>query len=221
MNDVVTQHWPVWDKPVRFIHWYFPLAISFMWWTGEAGYMQWHSWCGYSLLVVTATRLSWGVIGSHYARFTQFIKTPATVWRYIRHGEFDGPGHNPLGGYSTLLMLLLLSSQGLTGLVSTDDILFDGPLAFWASQWAPSLGEWHEINWTILLCAMTLHVLAIVFYSLVKQQALVAAMWRGYAPGCESQVKPVHSLWAIGLAIFWAAILAAIVAWAPQAPSYY
>ena len=183
--------------------------------------MQWHSWCGYSLLVATATRLSWGVVGSHYARFSQIIKTPATVWRYIRDGEFDGPGHNPLGGYSTLLMLLILIGQGLSGLASIDDILFEGPLAFWASQWAPSLGEWHEINWTILVCALTLHLLAIAFYSLVKKQALVAAMLKGHAPGRESEVEPVHSLWAIALAIFWTAILAAIVAWAPQAPSYY
>ena len=49
--------WPVWDRPVRFMHWYFPVALGFMWWSGEQGYTLWHSWCGYSLIVIAATRL--------------------------------------------------------------------------------------------------------------------------------------------------------------------
>ena len=29
--------WPLWDRAVRIIHWYLPLAILFMWWSGEEG----------------------------------------------------------------------------------------------------------------------------------------------------------------------------------------
>lgn len=221
MSNATGTHWPVWDRPVRFIHWYFPVAISFMWWSGTQGYMRWHSWCGYTLLIATATRLSWGLVGSHYARFSQFLKTPATVWRHIRGAQFDGVGHNPLGGYSTLVMLFLIVAQGLTGLASSDDILFEGPLAYWATTWAPGLSEWHEINWTILSCAIALHLTAIAFYSLVRKQALISAMWRGYSPGREGAVRPVNAWRAVALAFLWALLLTTIIALAPESPSYY
>jgi len=39
-----------------------------MWWTGEQGWFDWHSRIGYSLLVVTLTRLMWGFVGSYHAR---------------------------------------------------------------------------------------------------------------------------------------------------------
>ena len=36
--------YPVWDRVVRTIHWYFPLAIGTMWWSGEQGRMDIHEW---------------------------------------------------------------------------------------------------------------------------------------------------------------------------------
>lgn len=221
LNKALDPHWPVWDRPVRVIHWYFPLAVTFMWWTREEGYMQWHSWCGYSLLVVVLTRLTWGFFGSHYARFTQFIESPITVWRYVRGADFDGVGHNPVGGYSTLILLLLITVQGLTGLASSDDILFEGPLAYWAADYSSTLTEWHTLNWLLLVSVIVVHVFAIAFYSLIRKQKLIIVMWRGYEPGRISHWKPVNAWWAFSAAIVWSLLLAAVITLAPQAPSYY
>lgn len=221
MKVDIDQHWPVWDRPVRLIHWYFPLAIVFMWWSAEEGYMRWHSWCGYSVLVMAATRITWGFVGSHYARFQQFLRQPSTVWRYVRGAGFDEVGHNPLGGYSVLLLLLLIMLQGVTGLVSADDILFEGPLAYWAGDWSPRLTQWHVINWTLLMLAMAVHLLAIAFYTLVKKQPLITAMWRGRASGRSAAMKPVSALWALLVALIWSVLLMVMIMFAPEAPTYY
>jgi len=90
--------WPLWDPVVRVIHWYFPVAIAFMWWSGEQGHYQWHSWVGYSLLVAAGTRVVWGLVGSEPARFRSFLRGPATIVAYLRGRVAAGEGHNPLGG---------------------------------------------------------------------------------------------------------------------------
>ena len=213
--------WPVWDVVVRVIHWYFPLAIAFMWWSGGEGLMQWHSRVGYSLLVASLTRILWGFVGSYYARFANFLCSPRAVWHYIRGKPFTGLGHNPLGGWSSVALLLLVTSQATSGLFASDDILFEGPLAYWAGDWSATLGAWHETNWTLLRTLILIHVCAILFYKLVKKQALVQAMITGRAVDRFSSEKPVSSRWALVIAGIASAVLALVVAYAPDSPSYY
>lgn len=221
MSDVSHQNWPVWDWPVRLSHWYFPIAIVFMWWSGEEGHMQWHSWCGYSLLVVALTRITWGFVGSKYARFRQFLCHPKTVWRYVRGAGFSGIGHNPLGGYASVLLLLLLVVQASTGLASTDDILFDGPLAYWAGDWSPVVTQWHDVNWSVLMVAIAVHLTAVAFHTAVKKQPLISTMWKGQGPNRSTTIRPVNSGWAVLVAFVWSSLLVALISVVPVAPSYY
>lgn len=213
--------WPVWDWPVRIIHWYFPIAIAFMWWSGEEGKMQWHSWVGYSLLVAAATRLLWGLVGSYHARFTTFLRGPSAVLAYLRGQRFDGVGHNPVGGWSTLLLLSLVFTQALSGLFSADDILFEGPFAYWAGDWSDALTEWHEVNWGILQVLIAVHLGAIAFYQRVKKQAMVQTMWFGRSEGRRSEAPPRPAWLALLIALVLAGVLLGLISVAPEAPSYY
>ncbi len=219
MSD--TQRWPVWDWPVRLIHWYFPLAIAAMWWTGEEGMMQWHSWVGYSLLVAGVTRILWGVVGSHHARFSNFLRKPSAVLAYLRGEPFTGVGHNPVGGWSTLLLLLLVVTQAGTGLFSNDDIAFEGPFAYWAGDWSSALSELHEVNWSILLTLIVIHVLAILYYRFAKQKNLVKPMIFGQAEDTFSEVAPRSPWLALAIMIVVSGFLYLAIMSAPVAPSYY
>ena len=213
--------WPVWDWPVRVIHWYFPVAIGFMWWSAEQGEMLWHSRVGYSVLVLTLTRLVWGFVGSYHARFASFLRGPNAVIAYLRGAPLSGVGHNPAGGWSALLLLIFVSTQAMSGLFASDDILFEGPLAYWAGDWSSRIGAWHEVNWTILSTLVVLHLLAISFYWFVKKEPLVSTMIRGRALGRSSAYKPVSGFWALAVGSIISLMLWALVYWAPVAPSYY
>lgn len=213
--------WVVWDWPVRLIHWYFPLGIGFMWWSGEAGHMQWHSWAGYSLLVAGLTRLLWGFFGSYHARFSSFLRSPVQVLAYLRGAPFTGVGHNPIGGWSTLVLLVLVITQAVSGLCASDDISFEGPLSYWAGDWADTLTEWHEVNWALLQLVIVVHIAAITFYHFRKRQPLVRAMLVGSAPGKVSAKPPAPAWRAIVIATFVATLLALVITLAPEAPSYY
>src|SRR5690606_36737039 len=135
----------VWDLPVRLTHWLIVALVAFSWWTAEINNLQWHSWSGYALLVLIIFRIYWGFVGSSTARFSSFIKGPVTVARYaarqISRSVAPTVGHNPLGGWSELLLCSLLLGQIVLGLFSEDvDGLASGPLSYLVSydraRWA-------------------------------------------------------------------------------------
>jgi len=213
--------WPLWDRVVRVIHWYFPVGIAFMWWSGEQGLYEWHSWVGYSLLVAVVTRICWGFVGSESAQFRLFLRGPSAVWNYLRGTPFHGEGHNPLGGWSTLLLLFLVLAQGFTGLFSSDDILFEAPFAYWGGDLSGLLAAWHETNWVILQVFIVVHLLAISFYHFYRGEPLVKAMWFGRAGARAGRSAPRSAWLGLGIAACAAGLLALLIAIAPEAPSYY
>ncbi|MCB1757803.1 MAG: cytochrome b/b6 domain-containing protein [Gammaproteobacteria bacterium] len=184
------QIFKLWDLPVRLFHWLLVLALGALWYTGETGdYMEWHMHIGVFVLAMILARLVWGVIGSSNARFGAFLDVRGALVHlrklFKREPEIH-PGHNPLGGWMVLLMLVLLLLQPLTGLFTTDDIFTEGPLTrFVSSDTAGFLSAWHKRIFLILQIAAGLHVLAIVFYLTFKKTNLIRAMVRGstYWPG--------------------------------------
>src|SRR5687768_2369014 len=110
----------LWDLPVRLVHWAFVLLLPALWWTAEEGEIEWHRRLAYMMLALLLFRLLWGFFGSATARFSQFVKGPAGILSYLR--DRPGPrvvGHNPLGGWSVLLLLGLLATQVALGLFAT------------------------------------------------------------------------------------------------------
>ena len=67
----------VWDMPVRVFHWLLVISFAGAWLTSEGERQQMiHYAFGYSACALVLFRIVWGVVGTRYARFTQFIKGP-------------------------------------------------------------------------------------------------------------------------------------------------
>jgi cytochrome b len=60
-------------------------------------------------LALLAARVAWGFGGSRYARFAQFVRTPAATLAYARLARAGHAprylGHNPLGAWMVLALL--------------------------------------------------------------------------------------------------------------------
>lgn len=175
----------LWDLPVRLVHWAFVLLLPALWWSAEEGDLELHKQLGMVMLILVVFRLLWGLVGSSSARFAGFLRGPRAVLRYVRglFGRESEPvaGHNPLGGWSVALLLLLLAAQVGLGLIAQDtDGIESGPLNYLVSydtaEWAR---EMHELGFNVLLALVGVHVLAIVFYLAVKRDNLVGAMITG------------------------------------------
>jgi cytochrome b len=174
----------VWDLPTRLFHWVLVLLVAVNIVTGNIGglrEMQWHEWSGLMILALVLFRLLWGLVGSRRSRFADFVRGPRAVIVYA-HGLLTGRhtasiGHNPLGGWSVMAMVLCLLLQAATGMFANDDILTEGPLARKVSPAISDLlTEVHEINASVLYLLITVHLAAVLYYTVVHKEALLRAM---------------------------------------------
>lgn len=182
---------PLWDLPVRLVHWLLAGLIVFSWWSVHNHHTDWHIWSGCAILTLLLFRLMWGVVGSSTARFSSFVPGPGTVLRYLR-GGWSGIGHTPLGAISVLALLAAVAVQVGLGLVSQDpDGLYFGPLATLVSSDASdNARDLHELWFNVVLGLIVLHVGAIVFFRL-RGRHLTKPMITGKA-ALDPQAAPMR-----------------------------
>lgn len=191
---------PVWDLPVRLVHWLLAGLIAFSWWSVHNHHTDWHIWSGCAILTLLIFRLLWGVVGSSTARFAGFVRGPRAIADYLR-GRWRGIGHSPLGGLSVVAIFLAVAVQVGLGLVSQDeDGIYAGPLSRLISSDASDRArDLHESWFNVVLALIVLHVAAIAYYRL-RGRKLTMPMITGQAP-LEPGVAPMRP------GKWWAALL--------------
>lgn len=158
---------PVWDLPVRLVHWLLAALITFSWWSVHNHHTDWHIWSGCAILTLLIFRLLWGIVGSSTARFANFVRGPRSVLADLK-GRWTGIGHTPLGALSVVAMFLAVAVQVGLGLISQDeDGIYAGPLArLVSSDTSDTARDIHELWFKVILALIVLHVAAILFYRL-------------------------------------------------------
>jgi len=177
---------PIWDLPVRLFHWSLVASVATSWATAELGWMGIHFLSGYTILILLLFRLGWGIVGSHPARFASFIKGPRAALDHLRELRLppdQAPpvlGHNPLGGWMVVTLLLVLLIQAGTGLFTSDDIMVDGPLVdYVSSAVVKSLSTVHRLLFKLLFALAAIHVGVVAAYLMVRRENLIRPMITG------------------------------------------
>lgn len=181
----------VWDLPLRLFHWLLVLAVTGALITINLGvsWIEWHGRFGLAVIGLIAFRLAWGALGSTHSRFCSFFPTPTAIGRYLR-GHWQQPGHNPLGALSVYALLALFGFQAISGLFTTDEIAFSGPLTRAVSSGMVStLSRLHRQTELWMYVLLGLHILAIVVYRL-RGRNLVGPMIHGQLQVDESVARP-------------------------------
>lgn len=183
----------IWDLPVRLFHWAIVLLVPALWASHHYEKMDAHILLGEIMLGLVVWRLLWGLFGSSTARFATFVKGPGAALRSLRGGA-KALGHSPIGGWSVVVMLLLLVVQiGLGLFASDEDSIYAGPLSHLVSyDTARTLAHRHETIFWGLVALIALHVAAILWYRLVKRDDLITPMitGRGDAVPGEAALVP-------------------------------
>lgn len=170
----------VWDMPVRVFHWLLVICFAGAWLTSESERLAMiHYAFGYTACVLVLVRLVWGVIGTRYARFSQFLKSPKEVIGHFRamlrgHPHHD-VGHNPAGGLVMFALMLLILLIGFTGYLTVKE--FFGNFA----------SEIHEAVASLVLGLVIVHVIAAIGMSVIEKQNLVRSMVTGKKKGFPEQ----------------------------------
>jgi len=218
----------VWDLPVRLMHWTLVFAVAGAWATQEleGDWFNYHLWCGYVVLLVAATRIVWGFLGTRHARFADFVRGPGAVLAYARSMLGKQParyaGHNPLGALMVLALLAMLIMQAVTGLFANDQIMSTGPLyGYVTGSTSDQLTTIHKQLFDLLLVAIALHVTAALVYLFVKHDNLILPMITGRKPGAavapEDRIASSRSWLAVLVLGALAATLYVVVRRAPEA----
>lgn len=173
MNTSTKPMVKVWDIWVRFTHWTVAVGVlaNLLGLTEEGD--TWHQYIGYAVATLVVLRLLWGLVGTKYARFSNFFPTPN---RIIRHVKSFGQkptqphlGHNPFGALMMFALWAAILGLGVSGYMMTLD-------QYWGEEW---LQETHEVLANSLYVLIPLHVGAAILMSFIEKQNLVKAMITG------------------------------------------
>jgi cytochrome b len=176
----------VWDLPVRLFHWVLVLLLVFQLVSGKIGgnLMPWHVYSGYGVLVLVVFRILWGFAGSTHARFASFLAGLAATLRFAKRlfsrEAVPQVGHNPLGGWMVIALIVSLALQAISGLFANDGVDTNGPLAPLVSlEVSDDLSQFHRWNLKVLLALAGVHVAGVLFHWIVKKDNLIGAMFTG------------------------------------------
>lgn len=175
----------VWDIFVRVFHWSLAVAFFLAYFSEDAS-LKLHVYVGYFIALLVAFRIGWGVVGTKYARFTNFIYKPRKVARYALNllslGGRRYIGHSPAGGAMVLLLLIMMLLIVLSGLFSLALSEGSGPLAAYLTVNRSAGHQWKEIHETlanITFGLVLIHICAVLWASFVHGENLIRAMWNG------------------------------------------
>ncbi len=162
----------VWDPLVRVLHWGLASNVIVAYFT-HASFERVHLITGYAALGFLAVRIVWGFVGPEHARFRNFIVSPLAVWRYTRAllkgQEPHYVGHNPLGGWMIVALLVTVAGASISGWIYDTD-------AYWGDERVEAV---HWFFGNLILPLVLLHVGGVIFTSIRQRENLVAAMIHG------------------------------------------
>lgn len=170
----------VWDMPVRVFHWLLVICFAGAWLTSESERLAMiHYAFGYTACLLVLIRLVWGLVGTRYARFTQFLKSPRAVLGHflamLRGHPHHDVGHNPAGGLVMFALMLLILLIGFTGYLTVKEFL------------GGFVSEIHEAVASIALAIVVVHIIAAIGMSVIEKQNLVRSMVTGKKKGFPEQ----------------------------------
>ncbi len=179
----------VWDPLVRVFHWTLVSAFIVAWLT-EDEFMSVHAYAGYLIAGLLAVRLVWGLVGTRYARFSDFVKSPRVVIAYLkdlaRLKAKRTLGHNPAGGAMILALLIMLTVTVVTGLLAYGAEGM-GPLTEFFSHQSGYGSEFfeevHEFFAHVTLVLVFIHLGGVALGSFLHRENLVRAMFTGRKAG--------------------------------------
>ena len=139
----------------------------------EGEWMPVHVWAGYGVFGLLAFRLVWGMIGPRPARFSDFVYRPRTVVRYcfavFRRNADRYLGHNPAGGAMIIALLLL------TFVTTVSGMLMQGT----GEAGIEFIEETHEFAANATMALVVIHILGVIWESLLHRENLIKAMITG------------------------------------------
>ena len=178
----------IWDLSLRLFHFMLIILVVGLTISAKFDVLYIHQYFGFGLLGLLCFRLVWGFIGSYYSRFKSFNLSFKESLMQFSQQYHTKSVRTPIGSFSTLFFLITLLILSVSGLFSSDDILYDGPLAFLTPSYTSVWTKIHNVFHYILYSLIAVHLLAIFYYQFFIKNKIIQRMFDGYAKNNEINI---------------------------------
>ena len=197
----------IWDLPTRLFHW--ALAASFLaafaigsLVDDDSAMFAIHMLLGGVAAFLVVLRLVWGLVGSRWSRFSEFVVSPAEVVAYLR-GTLTGDttrhtGHNPATSVAAYVIFALIIGLAVTGVLMGRAEVFE---------------EIHEVLAWVTIAVVVAHIAGVVWHTIRCRENIALTMVDGRKEAEASEAipsaRPVVALVFVALVGLWTAGLIA------------
>ena len=171
----------VWDFSLRIFHFALILLVMGSIFTAKADLLSIHEYFGLCLLGLIFFRIIWGFVGTYYSRFESFNFSIEKALTQFSKDYKNSSVRTPLGSYSTLVFLIVILVLTISGLFSSDDILYDGPLTFLMPKYINFWTLIHNIFHYFLYSLIIFHLVAICYYQFFIKNMIIQRIVYGYS----------------------------------------
>ncbi len=171
----------IWDLPLRLFHISLIFLIIGSISSAKMNMLELHQYFGVALIGLVFFRILWGFFGTYYSRFTSFnLSIVDTLSQFSKTNDITSV-RTPIGCYSTIIIMMVLLTISVSGLFSSDDILYDAPLSFLTPNLTSDWTYIHNILHYFLYTLIGIHILAILYYQIVKKMKIIERVLDGYS----------------------------------------
>ena len=201
----------VWDLSLRVFHFILIILILGSYISAKLDMLNIHQYFGVSILGLIFFRILWGFIGSYYSKFESFnISIKGALTQFSKKNQ-NKSIRTPLGSFSTLTFIIVLIGLSISGLFSSDDVLYDAPLAHLASNYVYLWTDIHNLLHFFLYFLVGTHILAILYYQIIKKHKIIQRMIDGYTRINQKNVRSINEKTSKGIMLISIFILTPIL----------
>ena len=171
----------IWDLPLRLFHISLIFLVIGSISSAKLNMLDLHQYFGVALLGLVLFRIIWGFFGTYYSSFKSFNLSIIDALSQFSKTNTITSIRTPIGCYSTLIFIIVLLSTSVSGLFSSDDILYDAPLSFLTPNYTSYWTYFHNILHYILYILIGTHISAILYYQIVKKMKIIERIVDGYS----------------------------------------
>ena len=136
------------------------------------------------MMALVGFRVIWGLVGTHYARFSSFWFGPRDAFAYLKKVLADNAerhvGHNPTGSVAIYLLLLLTLAVGITGFFTLGGEEQQGLLRRSISMvQSRTFKTLHQLSAWVMLLLLLGHLVGVVVESVLHHENLARSMLTG------------------------------------------
>ncbi len=191
----------IWDLPLRLFHISLIFLVIGSISSAKLNMLYLHQYFGVALLGLVFFRIIWGFFGTYYSSFKSFNLSIIDALSQFSKTNTITSIRTPIGCYSTLIFIVVLLLISVSGLFSSDDILYDAPLSFLTPNNTSDWTYFHNILHYILYILIGTHISAILYYQIIKKIKIIERILDGYSRIEKMNIVSINEKPLIGILI--------------------